>query len=55
MRTNMRFAEPMDQHILVRVSRDEKAALRALARARGVSLSQLLRDGAIIRQEMAAA
>jgi hypothetical protein len=51
----MRLSQPMDDHILVRVSQKEKAALRALARARGVSLSQLLRDGAIIRQEMAAA
>lgn len=51
----MRFPEAMEGQIWVRVSRDEKAVLRALARARGVSLSQLLRDGSIIRQGMAAA
>jgi predicted HicB family RNase H-like nuclease len=51
----MRFPGPMDGSIRVRVSREEKAALHALARARGVSLSQLLRDGAIIRLGVAAA
>ncbi|MEQ1943508.1 ribbon-helix-helix protein, CopG family [Mesorhizobium sp. VNQ89] len=51
----MRLAQSMDKQIRVRVSQDEKAALRALARARGVSLSQLLRDGAIVSQGMVAA
>ena len=45
----------MDEQIRVRVSGEEKKALRALARARGVSLSQLLRDGAVIRQGVEAA
>ncbi|MEP9387163.1 ribbon-helix-helix protein, CopG family [Mesorhizobium sp. KR9-304] len=42
----MRFSEPIDGRIKVRVSRDEKAALATLARERGMTLSDLLRDGA---------
>ena len=42
----MRFSEPMDGRIKVRVSRAEKAVLANLARERGMTLSQLLRDGA---------
>jgi hypothetical protein len=45
----------MDRSIRVRVSREEKAALRALARARGISLSQLLRAAAAIHHGMMAA
>jgi uncharacterized protein (DUF1778 family) len=42
----MRFSEPMDGRIKVRVSRAEKAALATLARERGMTLSDLLREGA---------
>ncbi len=43
----MRQSDPKDRLILVRVSREEKAALRALARHHGITLSQLMRDGAM--------
>ena len=51
----MRFSEPMDGQVRVRLSREEKATFTAIARARGLSLSQLLREGAKARAEMIAA
>ena len=51
----MRFSEPMDGRIKVRVSRDEKAALANLARSRGMTLSDLLREGAKVFAEQVAA
>ncbi|MEW9805301.1 hypothetical protein ABUE31_04795 [Mesorhizobium sp. ZMM04-5] len=51
----MQFSKPMNGHILVPVSREEKAALHALARARSVAQGQLIRDGGIVRLEMVAA
>ena len=51
----MRFSEPMDGRIKVRVSRAEKAALANLARERGMTLSDLLREGAKVFAERAAA
>lgn len=39
----MRFSEPMNEVIRVRVATDEKRRLVELARVRGVSLSDLLR------------
>ena len=51
----MRFSEPMDGRIKVRVSRAEKAELANLARERGMTLSDLLRDGAKMFAERAVA
>ena len=51
----MQFSEPMDGRIKVRVSRAEKAALASLARERGMTLSQLLREGAKALGERVAA
>jgi hypothetical protein len=42
----MRFSEPMDGQIRVRVSQSEKRLLAELARQRGTTLSYLLREGA---------
>lgn len=39
----MRFSEPMNEVIRVRVASDEKRRLLEIARVRGVSLSDLLR------------
>ena len=51
----MRLSEPMDGRIKVRVSRNEKAALIGLARSRGTTLSDLLREGAKVFAEQVAA
>lgn len=40
----MRFSEPMNETIQVRVARDEKRHLVELARIRGVTISDLLRN-----------
>ena len=42
----MRFSEPMDDLIQVRVARDEKRQLIELARKRGLTLSDFLRQTA---------
>ena len=42
----MRFAEPMDDLIQVRVARDEKRRLIAVARRRGMTLSDYVRHTA---------
>lgn len=42
----MRFSEPMNEVIRVRVATDEKRHLEELARLRGVTLSDLLRGNA---------
>ncbi|MDR7221693.1 plasmid mobilization protein [Aminobacter aminovorans] len=39
----MRFSEAMDGMIKVRVSHDEKRALKEAARQRGLTLSEMLR------------
>ena len=41
----MRFPQPMDDLIQVRVTRDEKRRLSATARRGGITLSDLLREG----------
>jgi transposase-like protein len=43
----MRFEKAMDEMIFVRVSREEKRRLVATARKRGVTVSQILREGAL--------
>ena len=42
----MRFSEPMDGVVFLRVSRDEKRSLEEATRKRGITLSQLFRNGA---------
>lgn len=42
----MRFSEPMDDLIQVRVARDEKRQLAEVARRRGQTLSDFLRQTA---------
>ena len=43
----MRFAEPMDDLIQVRVARDEKRHLIETSRKRGMTLSDFLRETAV--------
>jgi hypothetical protein len=50
----MRFSEPMQELIQVRVARGEKRSLIEAARRRGLSLSDLLRDAATQAVERAA-
>lgn len=42
----MRFSEPMDDLIKVRVARDEKRRLIEIARRRGLTLSDFMRQTA---------
>ncbi|MBX9465566.1 MAG: DUF1778 domain-containing protein [Aquamicrobium sp.] len=42
----MRFSEPMDGMLRVRVARDEKRRLAEVARKRGLTLSDFLRQTA---------
>jgi len=51
----MRFAERMDDLIQVRVARDEKRSLIRIARKRGMTLSDFLRETAVKAARGAAA
>lgn len=42
----MRFDEPMTDRILIRVAQDEKRRLMELARRRGMTLSDFIRETA---------
>ena len=50
----MRFSKPMDDVVYVRVSLDEKRALAEAARKCGLTLSELIRQGAEVIRTAAA-